>query len=331
MGSSPSFPVVSLPRERIVIVTGGNTGLGYQIAKWLAMMGATVIIACRSEDRAKEAIKKMNSEYEEHKKEWQGKHELTDYESLAVEFLPLDLASFKSTLEFVEAFKTSGRQLHILICNAGIGMVPFEKTEDGYEKMLQVNYLSHFIITAKLLPIMRMSGNDCRILFMSSDAHRTSTFDLNTMNYEGNPSRFGRLDYYGRSKIYQIMQTSCMTRRLKGTNICINCSHPGTVATEMPRNFQDMLFWRTIYPTAAKIFGQMKTPLEGATSVINAAVNPELAGVSGMYYKDCKDGYKTSVAKNEEKQEALWSHTIELLKEYISEDELKCLEGKDIT
>ena len=82
-----------------------------------------------------------------------------------------------------------------------------EKTEDGYEKMLQVNYLGHFIITAKLLPIMRQSGDDCRILHMSSDAHRTCTFDLNTMNYEGNPRRFGRLDYYGRSKLYQVIET----------------------------------------------------------------------------------------------------------------------------
>ena len=69
----------------------------------------------------------MNKEYEEHKKEWKDKHELTVYDSLAVEYLPLDLASFKSTLEFVETFKKSGRQLHILVCNAGIGMAPYGK------------------------------------------------------------------------------------------------------------------------------------------------------------------------------------------------------------
>ena len=67
-----------------------------------------------------------------------------------------------------------------------------------------MNYLGHFIIIVKLLPIMRHSGDDCRILLMSSDAHRSCSFDLNTMNYEGNPTRFGRLDYYGRSKLYQV-------------------------------------------------------------------------------------------------------------------------------
>lgn len=80
-----------------------------------------------------------------------------------------------------------------------------EKTEDGYEKMLQVNYLGHFIITAKLLPIMRQSGDDCRILHMSSSGHRFCKFDLNTVNYEGNPRRFSRPDYYGRSKLYQVI------------------------------------------------------------------------------------------------------------------------------
>jgi NAD(P)-dependent dehydrogenase (short-subunit alcohol dehydrogenase family) len=83
-----------------------------------------------------------------------------------------------------------------------------EKTIDGFEKMLQVNYLSHFLMVAKLLPVMRKSGPDCRILFMSSDAHRACSFDVETMNYEGNASKFGRLDYYGRSKLYQVNNMS---------------------------------------------------------------------------------------------------------------------------
>ncbi|XP_053396320.1 WW domain-containing oxidoreductase-like [Mercenaria mercenaria] len=204
MGARPSFPIVPLPRDRTVIVTGGNTGLGYEIAKWLAMMGATVIIACRSEQRALQAIERMQEEYSLIKEKLSSTHELKTYDNLAVSQMQLDLSSFKSTLEFVEEFKKSGRNLHVLVCNAGIGMAPYEKTEDGFEKMLQVNYLSHFLIVAKLLPVMRKSGTDCRILFMSSDAHRSCSFDLDTMNYEGNASKFGRLDYYGRSKLYQV-------------------------------------------------------------------------------------------------------------------------------
>ena len=85
-----------------------------------------------------QAITKMNLEYEEHKKEWQGKHDLTEYETLAVEYLPLDLSSFKSTQEFVETFKKSGRKVHILVCNAGIGMVPYG---ENYFKLLTLSML----------------------------------------------------------------------------------------------------------------------------------------------------------------------------------------------
>ena len=92
----------------------------------------------------------MNSEYEDHKKEWKGKHGLTEYDSLAVEFMPLDLASFKSTLDFVTAFKNSRRQLHILVCNAGIGMVPYGKSDEGCNHVADFNARNK-CLTAKLL------------------------------------------------------------------------------------------------------------------------------------------------------------------------------------
>lgn len=328
MGARPSFPIRPLPRDRIVVVTGGNTGLGYEISKWLAMMGATVIIACRSEQRALKAIERMNEEYDKTKEELSSKHGVTVYDNLAVSFMLLDLSSFKSTLNFVQKFKESGRNLHVLICNAGIGMTPYERTEDGFEKMLQVNYLSHFLIVAKLLPVMEKSGPDCRILLMSSDAHRACQFDLDTMNYEGSASTFGRLDYYGRSKLYQIMQMYSLTRRLAGTNITINSSHPGIVETEINRGFQDSFFWNVIFFRGTKVLGKMKTPVEGATSLINAAVTPILAGVSGMYFYDCKDNFKTATAQDVNKQEALWRKTLDYLKNYITDEERVFLEGK---
>ena len=101
-------------------------------------------------DHLFQAIKRMNSEYEYHKKEWKGKHGLTEYDSLAVEFMPLDLASFKSTLDFVTAFKNSGRQLHILVCNAGIGMVPYGKSGECCSHVTDFN-ARNICLTAKLL------------------------------------------------------------------------------------------------------------------------------------------------------------------------------------
>ncbi|XP_069136000.1 WW domain-containing oxidoreductase-like [Argopecten irradians] len=139
MGSTPSFPRVSIPRDNISVVTGGNAGIGYETAKWLAMMVGTVIIACRSEERANQAIEQMNKEFEEEKqKKTEG---VVDYDKLNVEFMPLDCNSLKSVMSFVESFKSSGRKLHKLFCNAGIGIQETLKyTDDGHEQIFQYHY-----------------------------------------------------------------------------------------------------------------------------------------------------------------------------------------------
>ncbi|KAK3602908.1 hypothetical protein CHS0354_018775, partial [Potamilus streckersoni] len=252
MGGKQSFPVVKLPKDRIVVITGANTGIGYEAAKWVAMMGATVILACRSKERAEKAMQKIQEEFQVEKEN--RTPVICDTESLSMEFMELDLGSFKSVRDFIQAYKSSARALHVLVCNAGVALMPFTKTEDGFEVMLQVNYLSHFIVIAHLLPIMRQSGEDCRIVLVSSDAHRTCNFDLNKMNYSGDPEKFGRWDYYGRSKLYQIMQMHSMDRRLEGSNISVNSLHPGLVDTEISRSYQDYRLM-TRLTWIAKAFG----------------------------------------------------------------------------
>uniref|UniRef100_K1QBR2 WW domain-containing oxidoreductase n=1 Tax=Magallana gigas TaxID=29159 RepID=K1QBR2_MAGGI len=118
MGGSPSFPREPLSPEKVVIVTGGNTGIGYETAKWIAMMGAHVIIACRTKERA------LHANFEQEKQK--GTSGLTSGE-LSVEFMELDLSSLKSTQKFIEEFKASGKPLHVLICNAGLGMHPLSE------------------------------------------------------------------------------------------------------------------------------------------------------------------------------------------------------------
>ncbi|KAL3882937.1 hypothetical protein ACJMK2_029239 [Sinanodonta woodiana] len=325
MGGKQSFPVVELPPNRVVVITGANTGIGYEAAKWIAMMGATVIMACRSKERAEKAMQKIQDEFQVEKEK--GTPAICKLEKLSMEFMELDLGSFKSVRSFIEAYRSSGRELHVLVCNAGVALVPFTKTEDGYEIMLQVNYLSHFIIIAHLLPIMRKSGEDCRIVLVSSDAHRACNFDLNTMNYSGDPEKFGRLDYYGRSKLYQIMQMHSMQKRLKGSNVSVNSLHPGMVDTEISRNFQDFHMMKA-FNRVVRLFGQMKTPIDGALPIINAVVNPDLKGVGGIYFKSLEGGYSTAEARDETKQEALWKKTLEVLKDEIPDDLIQELEGK---
>ncbi|KAL5010378.1 hypothetical protein ScPMuIL_012683 [Solemya velum] len=324
MGAKMSFPVVRFPRERVVIVTGGNAGIGYETSKWIAMMGAKVIIACRSEERATKAIETMNTEFQEEKSK--GRTDIVDYDQLCVEYMHVDLASLKSTKQFIDAFIATGQPLHVLICNAGVALMPQTYTDDGYELMFQVNYLSHFLIAAHFLPVMKMSGDDCRIINVSSLAESLANFDMETIQGKG-ASNFGRFDHYGRSKLYQIMQMYSMARRLEGCNVTIASLHPGTVDTEIVQNSNDLLLGRALF-AFYKITGNLRTPFEGAKTSINAAVNPVLRGVSGVFYDTTRPATPSRKARNESNQEKIWQYTLDLLKDLLNDDIVSCLEGK---
>ena len=325
MGAGPSFPMVPLSRDRIIVVTGSNSGLGYEIAKWSAMMGATVIMANRSEARSREAIVNINKEYEEEKAK--GTVGLTNASPLALEFMQLDLASFDSVLKFCDEYKSSGRKLHVLFCNAGLGLIPYAKTGDGFETMLQVNYLGHFVLIAKLLHVMKQSGPDCRILLMASAAHKAGTFDLDTMNYDGNPGSFSSFNYYGRSKLYQIMQAAEMGKRLAGSNVTINSIHPGLIDTNFYREWNSGA--KKVLLSGMQATGIAKSPLRGAKCSIDLTVNPAHAGTTGLYWVDGKVVTPSRDARNKDKQKALFEKSIEMVKQYLTDDDIKGIRGNE--
>lgn len=324
MGGTPSLPQVPLTTDRVVLVTGGNTGIGYETSKWIAMMGARVIIACRSEERAKNAIEKMQKEFEEEKAK--GTAGICSKERLDVEFMALDLASLNSVENFIETFKSKETKLHLLLCNAGIAMHPLEYTEDGFEIMFQVNYLAHFLLVTKLLPIMLDSGEDCRIVLVSSEAHLTSSFDLEkAQGKHHTKENFKRLQYYGNSKLYQIMQMYCLNRRLRKTNVTVNSIHPGIVDTEINRSFSDLGMWKMFFQIS-KIIGKTKNPFEGAKTLINAAVNPDFKDTRDAYYCDMRIQQANSLARNQEKQEALWKYSLDCLQKYLKPEDIDKIE-----
>lgn len=317
MGSTPSFPRVSIPRDNISVVTGGNAGIGYETAKWLAMMGGTVIIACRSEERANQAIEQMNKEFEEEKqKKTEG---VVDYDKLNVEFMPLDCNSLKSVMSFVESFKSSGRKLHKLFCNAGIGIQETLKyTDDGHEQIFQVNYLSQFLLVSHLLSVMKTSGPDCRIILVSSVGHVFADFDSKDIELKKYcEPKYNSNKLYQNSKVCQIMQMYRLNEILKNTDITACSLHPGTVRTPLLQTFKQGVFKYLI--SALESVGQSKSPFEGAWTSLNAGVNPELAGVRDVYYDDSKPKSPSSTSRNKSYQAALWKYSIECLKEYLPE------------
>ncbi|MFD7610766.1 oxidoreductase [Streptomyces sp. NPDC059828] len=157
----------SIPSQsgRLVMVTGANSGIGYITARELARRGAQVVLACRSRDRGCEAIERLRTEVP-------GAH---------VELRLLDLADLQSVRRFAEGW--SHDRLDLLVNNAGIAMVPFSRTADGFESQFGVNHLGTFALTGLLVPHL-LNAPDPRVVTVSSEGQRFARFDMGNLDAE---------------------------------------------------------------------------------------------------------------------------------------------------
>ncbi|XP_064396428.1 uncharacterized protein LOC135343355 [Halichondria panicea] len=308
MGNKLEVPIVDLS-GKVAIVTGGNTGIGYELVKGLAEMGAHTIMASRSEERATAAIARIKESSEK---------------DLKVEFMRLDLGSIQSTKDFVRAFKEKNLPLHILINNAGIAMLPFTMTDEGHEMHYQVNHLYPFLVTLELLPIVvetASTSGDGRILFVSSSGHvRNVTGPVNFETIDSDLD-YGRLKSYGRTKLYNVMTTFALQRRLQNVSITVSAQHPGLVATEIKRGYSDHRFLSSVASVVNATIA--RNPKDGAATTLNCAVNPALNSQEAFYYDSCKVTAPNPDARNETYQEELWRRSIEALRDHLSPEILE--------
>lgn len=203
---------------KTVIITGANTGIGKETAIDLAKRNARVILACRSQEKGKKAEVDVRRESG----------------SSDVHFRQLDLASFESIRKFAEEVLSEELRIDILINNAGVMYCTFGKTEDGFETQFGVNHLGHFLLTNLLLDKIKQAPEG-RIIVLSSLAHISATkLDLDTINSKAHYSLFPTA--YPKSKLANILFTKALAKRLVGTNVTVNCLHPGVALTELGRH-----------------------------------------------------------------------------------------------
>ncbi|CAF3020247.1 unnamed protein product, partial [Rotaria sp. Silwood2] len=151
---------------KTVLITGGNSGIGYETAKDLLRRGARVIIACRNMDKGRQAVQKLYSE--------------TKCQENNLRLMKCDLCSFESIRKFANLYNNEEERLDVLMCNAGLSWSPYFITKDGFNSVMQANYLGHFLLTNLLRDTLRQS-RPSRIVNVSSRAHRTegiNTFSL---------------------------------------------------------------------------------------------------------------------------------------------------------
>ncbi|MGB2923732.1 MAG: oxidoreductase [Limnothrix sp.] len=243
------------------IVTGANTGLGFETALGLAKVGATVIMACRNLKKAETAKAEILAK-------------VADADLCVME---LDLASLASVRQFAANYREQFTELNLLINNAGLMFPPYTKTDDGFESQIGVNYLGHFLLTALLWALMPDTP-ESRIVSLSSNAHKFGKINFDDLQSEQDYSATAA---YGQSKLACLMFADEFNRKLEasGKKLLSVSAHPGVAQTELARYMPKLLVavmrW-TILPLITH-------PVEaGAMPTLMAALAADVQG--GEYF-----------------------------------------------
>ncbi|UCG25705.1 MAG: SDR family NAD(P)-dependent oxidoreductase [Chloroflexota bacterium] len=236
---------------RIAIVTGANSGIGYETARALAHKGGEVIMACRNLDKANAAAETVQGENP----------------AGSVVVMELDLGDLDSVDAFVAGFKARYDRLDLLINNAGVMHPPYGQTEQGFETQFGVNHLGHFALTGQLLDLI-MPTEGARIITVSSMAHRFGEVNFDDLNAKEN---YRANAAYGQSKLANLLFTYELQRKLEaaGSDAIAVASHPGWTATNLQQNSGFIRFLN-------RFFAQ--TPEMGALPTLYAATAPEIQG-----------------------------------------------------
>eukprot|EP01125_Pyxidicula_operculata_P001548 TRINITY_DN11400_c0_g1_i1.p1 TRINITY_DN11400_c0_g1~~TRINITY_DN11400_c0_g1_i1.p1 ORF type:complete len:297 (+),score=61.68 TRINITY_DN11400_c0_g1_i1:302-1192(+) len=288
--------------KQIIIVTGANVGIGKLTTLKLVQLGYHVIMGCRNEQSAQEAIKDISTTLNK---------DISD----TCEFIKLDLGSFESIREFVSEFKKKKLPLHALINNAGVAIDGSNLTKEGFQACFGVNHIGHFLLTDLLLDTLKQSAPS-RIVVVASNVHRPGvpqhtvgpnfTFDLEEMKKQD------MMMAYKNSKLANVWYTYELARRLEGTGVFVNTMCPGyNPDTQLSRGIPPEIKEKLLKTDQKLIDEQYKTMDQQADAEIFLATSSEVKD-SGKYYWDKIPVQSSDESYNIEKQKQLWELSVKL-------------------
>lgn len=265
---------------RVILVTGSTDGIGKATALDLARRGEKVLLHGRNSDKGQVVLDEIKRS--------------TGNDGL--EFFKADLSSQRQVRRLASDIKGSHNKLDVLINNAGTYLPERRLTEDVMEMTFAVNYLAPFLLTHELLDVLEKS-EPSRIINVASIAHWNAKLDWNNLHGE---KWYDGFQAYALSKLCIILFTYALSRRLRGANVTVNCLHPGVIKTKL------LYAGFGNYPGA--------TPEKGARTPVYLATSPEVEGISGKYFENCKPGRSSPVSYDETMQERLWQVSKRLAK-----------------
>ncbi|MFC7155440.1 oxidoreductase [Halomarina halobia] len=250
---------------KTAVVTGANGGLGYRVTRELAARGATVAMACRSEERGERARRRVRAAFPD----------------ADLDLLTLDLADLDSVRAFAGAFREAHDDLHVLVNNAGVMHTPYRRTADGFELQFGVNHLGHFALTGLLLDRLAATDGTTRVVTVSSLLHGRGTLRLDTPDEES----YDRYEAYAGSKLANLLFAYELQRRFEAADLdaLSLAAHPGWAATGLQRAGPEMEGNRLrarLMDLGNALFAQ--SAARGALPILYAAAGSPVEG--GAFY-----------------------------------------------
>lgn len=273
-------------RDRTLLVTGANSGIGFEAARALAAAGARTLLGCRNLEAGNASVEKI----------------LAQHPQARVSLVELDLASLASVRRCAQALPAD--KLDAVICNAGLYANHYQATEDGIESTVGVCHFGHFLLVNLLLDRLAKAGAS-RVVMVSSESHRFPP----KLNFERFPlaqNQYRPLVAYGQAKLCNVLFANEFTRRYQGRGIHANALHPGAlIGTSIFRS-----------SVAAKALAAIASPFtksipQGAATTVYCTVSPDLERVGGRYYADCREGQASAAGRDPEVAARLWQLSAE--------------------
>jgi NAD(P)-dependent dehydrogenase (short-subunit alcohol dehydrogenase family) len=274
-------------KDKVVLVTGANSGIGRAASLALAKMGATIVMVARNKEKGEAAKSEI----------------IRQSQNSSVDLLLADLSSLESVRHLTTEFRKKYSELHVLINNAGLFNQRRYVTIDGYEDTFATNYLAPFLLTNLQLDLLKVSAPS-RIINVSSVGHYNGHINFEDLNLE---KEYGGWKAYGQSKLALVLFTHELAKKLRGTVVTVNAVHPGTVATNIWSRPLGPIGFIMALP---KLF--MTSPEQGAETIVYLASSPNAKDLNGEYLEKLRVKKSSDESYNEEIAQRLWDVSTKL-------------------
>jgi len=288
--------------KRTAVITGGNSGLGFETARRLLLEGMRVVIACRNITKGQAAVEKLlditSARIDAHEED--------------VSVMELDVSSISSVRSFAASYIKTGRPIHVLCCNAGIMMCPYSTSVDGIEIQVATNYVGHFELCRCLEDVLVASA-PARVVHVSSIAARFGNIDVKKLSVSDS-DKYDTQSVYSASKLMQVVHSRALNLRLKGKGVTSNSLEPGVVKTNLSNGIID--------PAMKKRLENGVSVEEGAMTHVYLCGSMDMSGNGGGHYEKEKDMSKganklkflaAAHSLRASINDDLWAATVELI------------------